>query len=323
MLNHILVPMDGSTLAECVLPHVQALGLAMNSHITLLHVLEKERERSGALAVDPLEWRLKKREAESYLNKIQVRLKKTGLNVEALILEGTPAECIIDFAASHNINLIALSTHGRSGLSGWNVSSVVQKIILRAYKSIMLVRAHKLSEAETTDTSFHHRRLFVGLDRSAQAEYVLPTAISLAQFYKAELILGAVIQRPEIIQRMPLSREDAELLDQVAEKNHQAAAHYFEQLQSQLSLQNVEFKTRLVICKKVTTTLHDMVEKEKTDLVMLTAHGHGCDERYPYGSVATSFIAYGNTPLIIMQDLASDQVQSTQAELASRESKGH
>jgi len=66
-----------------------------------------------------------------------------------------------------------------------------------------------------------------------------------------------------------------------------------------------------------------MVEEVNADMVMLVAHGNSDGRRWPYGSVATSFIAHGNTPLMIMQDLSGEEIQQTHAELAVREGKGH
>lgn len=321
MINHILVPLDGSALAECVLPHVKAVASTFAARVTLLHVLELSRIKAEQRAIDPLDWHLKKREAEVYLDDIANRLRAANLQVNQEMMEGLPAECIIDFANHQDVDLIALSTHGRSGLSGWNISSVVQKIILRAFKSTLLVRAYKSSDTESV--SIHYKRLFVGLDCSARAEYILPVAVGLAQFHKSQLILGTVIRKPEMLHRFPLSDDDVELVTRIAERNYRAASHYFEQLTSQLALQNVDLQTRLVVSDNMTATLHDMVEQENADLVMLVAHGHSGEGRWPYGSIANSFIAYGTTSLMIMQDLSGDEIKQTQAEIAARETKGH
>jgi len=321
MINHILVPLDGSALAECVLPHAQAVASAFAARVTLLHVLELSRIISEERAIDPLDWHLKKREAEVYLDGIASRLRDTNLKVNQEMMEGLPADCIIDFANNNDVDLIALSTHGRSGLSGWNISSVVQKIIVRAFKSTLLVRAYKPSTAELSGV--HYSRLFVGLDCSARAEYILPVAVGLAQFYKSQLILGTVIRKPEMLHRFPLSDDDVELVTRIADRNHRAASHYFEQLTSQLSLQNVDLQTRLVVSDNINAALHDMVEQENADLVMLVAHGHSGECRWPYGSIANSFIVYGTTTLMIMQDLSPDEIKRTQAEMAARETKGH
>lgn len=321
MINHILIPLDGSALAECVLPHLLAIGRAFDAHLTLLHVLEPPHTIGSEQSIDPLEWHLKKQEAEEYLERITAQLSSKNLKVKEVILEGLPAEYIIDFSNNNDVDLIALSTHGRSGLSGWNVSSVVQKIILRSFKSTLLIRAYKSTGLGLTDIQY--RRLFVGLDYSARAEYILPVAINLAKYYEAQLILGTVIRKPEILHRFPISEEDESLVKHIAERNYNVASHYFEQLRSQISMQGIDIETRLTVSDNITAALHDMVEQENADLVMLVAHGHSGEGRWPYGSIANSFITYGTTSLLIMQDLSGDEIKRTQAEMAAREIKGH
>jgi nucleotide-binding universal stress UspA family protein len=321
MISHILVPLDGSPLAECVLPHVLAIAQAVNASITILHVLERPRE-TGELPTDPFYWDLKKSAARVYLDQITARLKDTRLDLTNTILEGVASESIIEYANNSNTDLIALSTHGRSGLSSWNVSSVVQKIILRAYKSTLLVRAYKQPVFEI-GKAYAYERLLVGLDCSPRAEMVLPLAISLSQYYKAKLIVGTVIRNPEIIHRLPPPDGVQKLVNRISEHNLQAAEHYLKQLSAQYSSQGIDLQTFQVASNNVITTLHDIVEQEGADLVMLVAHGHSSEGRWSYGSVATSFISYGNTALVIMQDLPGDHIQRTQAEIAARETKGH
>ena len=320
MINHILVPLDNSTLAECVLPHVMAIAPVMNARVTLLHVMEHPHNGNGTPAVDPVDWHLRKHNSERYLEEIAERLRNSGLNTDYSIVEGNPAQSIIDFARNNKVDLITLSTHGNSGLSEWNVSSVVQKILFRSYKSTLLVRAYKPRPADSSEA--HYKRLFIGLDRSSRAEYVFPVAMKLAQAHKSEIMLGTVIERPQIIHRFPLSDRDAQLIDEIVEKNQQAASHYLEQLLKQFSLEGLELKTDTVVGENAISVLHDMVEEINADLVMLVAHGHSGERRWPYGSVTNSFIAYGNTSLMIMQDLAENEIQQTYAELAVKEGKG-
>jgi nucleotide-binding universal stress UspA family protein len=322
MLNHILVPLDGSTLAECVLPHVAAIAPVTHARITLLHVLQQTRNGGGSPAVDPVEWHLQKQNAEKYLEGIVTRLNEAGiLGVESVMLEGNPAGSVIEFARNNNVDLIALSTHGHSGLSGWNVSGVVQKILLRSYKSTLLVRAYMPSATGTI--KIRYKRLFVGMDGSPRSEFVLPFAINLAQFYKSQLILETVVERPRFINRMPVSQEIVELANQFVEKNHQAASHYFKQLLAQFSTKDLKIKTHISVGDNAIAVLHDMAEESNPDLMLLAAHGETGERRWPYGSVTTSFIAYGNTSLLIMQDLPEGEIHATRAEMAIRESKGH
>jgi nucleotide-binding universal stress UspA family protein len=302
VINHILVPLDGSTLAECVLPHIMAIAPVTNARVTLLHVLQNPQQGNASPPVDPVEWHLQKQKSEKYLEQVVSQLNETGiLGVESVILEGNPANSVIDFAHNNNVDLIALSTHGNSGLSGWNVSSVVQKILLRSYKSILLVRAYLLSSTETT--KIRYKRLFVGMDCSPRSEFVLPFAISLAQFHKSQIILECAVEKPRTINRFPLSDEDRELVNKFVERNYQAASHYFKQLLTQFSTKELNLKTHVSVGDNAISMLHDMAEESNADLMLLAAHGYSGERRWPYGSVTTSFIAYGNTSLMIMQDL--------------------
>jgi nucleotide-binding universal stress UspA family protein len=319
MINHILVPLDGSSLAECILPHVLAIAPVTKARVTLIHVLEHAENRNGNSPIDPMGWHMRKQEVQTYLEQSVERLKQAGLNVSHVLLEGKSAESIIDFAQSNSVDLVALSTHGRTGLSGWNVSSVVQKVLLRAYRSILLARAYGPAPSE----SVQYKRIFLGTDGSPRAEFMFPTAISLAEHHQSQIIIGTVIQRPELIQRMPPSEKDTKLINQLAEKNQKIATHYHEQLSTQLSLKGLDVKSSVAVADHAIGALHDMVDELKADLVILVAHGESGERRWPYGSIATSFIAHGNTPLLIMQDLSEHDVLPTHAEQAIHEGRGH
>jgi nucleotide-binding universal stress UspA family protein len=98
--------------------------------------------------------------------------------------------------------------------------------------------------------------------------------------------------------RTPPSREDIELADQLVTRNQVEATQYLDQLRSRIT---GKVDTRVLVGDHLATTLHNLVEQEETDLVLLSAHGHSSQTRGPYGDVASNLIAYGTTPLIIMQ----------------------
>ena len=322
MFTHILVPLDGSILAECVVPHAISLAATLETRVTLLHVLEQPRETGPLQPIDPVKWHLKKHDAGVYLDGIEACFQKAGLKVEKSIQDGTAAERIIDYANNNQVDLIVLSTHGASGLSIWNMSSVVQKIILRANKSTLLVRPHPSPPASASQ-EIRYNRLFIGLDGSARAELILPVAIRIANRYKSKLVIGTVVQKPEIMNRLPISKEDAQMIDQIVERNQKASAHYLEQLLAQLSQTDIEIKTRLIVSENKTAALHNMVETENADMVLLVAHGHSGLGRWPYGSVATSFIDYGSTSLLIIQDLPEGDFKTINTDMATIENQGH
>jgi nucleotide-binding universal stress UspA family protein len=318
MFEHILIPLDGSALAECVLPHGLSMAKAFNSEVSLLQVLESDQPASPSRTVDMLEWRFRKAEAEAYLADVGKRLEAAGLRARTVLLEGQAAEHVIDYAQANRCGLILLSSHGRSGLSGWNVSSVVLKILLRARMSTMIIRAYQPVTADLAGLSY--RRLLVPLDGSQRAECVLPPVTALAQSHGAVLMLAHVVHRPEMPRRSPLAKEDLALSDQITERNRLEAEEYLEELQTRLPLQ---VETRLLVSDHVADTLQQLEVEQNADLVVLSAHGYSGRTRWPYGSLAISFIAYGSTPLLIVQDLPCDAIEPSHAEMAAKEHRGH
>jgi nucleotide-binding universal stress UspA family protein len=318
MFSHILVPLDGSSLAECVLPHAVAMAQAFDARSTLVRVLERSTTTGRLKSVDPLEWQMVKAEVSAYLHNVTTRLQEIGIQAENALLEGQAAERVLQYVRNRDVELIILSSHGRSGLSGWNVSGVVQKIILRAYVPTMIVRAYRPSFRELT--GLRYRRLLVPLDGSQRAECVLPLATMLAYQHESQIILAHVVKRPEMPRRAPPTSDDIKLAKRVTERNQLEAAKYLEQLKSRLGL---NAQIHLLVSDRVAATLHELVESEEIDLVLLSAHGYSGVAKWPYGSVTVSFIAYGTTPLLILQDLPLEEVEPTLAEVAAREHKGH
>ena len=148
----LLVPLDGSELAESVLPHVEALTKqrgAESVEVVLIRVRE-----APFITVDypeasmPLTWEehvehIKssfKDGCERYLQGVAKRLSDAGLNVRSDVLMGEPADEIISYATKHPFNLIAMSTHGRSGPKRWAYGSVADKVLHGVTSPIFLVR---------------------------------------------------------------------------------------------------------------------------------------------------------------------------------------
>ncbi len=119
MLDHILVPLDGSPLAECVLPHAIAIAKAFNAQITLAHILEQPSASLQLPKADPLDWYLKKSAANLYLDTVQARLEAEHLSVQTMLLEGGAAEKIVELARSTQADLLILSGYGETGVNSW------------------------------------------------------------------------------------------------------------------------------------------------------------------------------------------------------------
>lgn len=295
MFKKILIPLDGSAIATSVLPHGQFLATLTEAEVTLLNVLESET----AAHVDPIDWHLRKVEASSYLQETSETLSET-VPVQYVLLEGKPAERIIEYTQQNDIDLLVLCSHGRGGLNDWHISSLCQKIIQRIDKSVLLIRA--TPNMEIPEREITYKRILVPLDGSQRAESVLPLATKLAQQCDAELLLVHVVEQPNLLQRTPLTADDQHLLEQLTQRNQEEAEEYFDYLKSYLPL---EVQTKVVISENVMNKLHEVVKNEAVDLVLFNAHGRSGIELWPYGSIVTNFIQHGTTSLLIVQDLSA------------------
>jgi nucleotide-binding universal stress UspA family protein len=319
MFDPILVPLDGSQLAECVLPHIVAIARPFDAEITLLRILEKNQVGVAAQFFDLLNWQINKTKAALYLEMSQARLQTSGLQVETMVLEGLVAEGITEYAQNQGMKLIVLSSHGRHGLTQWGISSITQKIILSAQTSLLIVRAgRQYAQANEASENPLYQRILVPLDGSQRAENVLPIITQLSHFHKSQIHLVQVVQSPEMARQMPPAREDIDLSIQVVARNREEAGHYLEQLKSRSYLEGITVQTHLITSDNATVALHQLEEQEHIDMVTLSAHGYSGNHQWPYGSMVNNFIMYGKAPLLIVQDLPAKQ-ESTSLELLSRE----
>ena len=151
MYNKIMVPLDGSDLAESVLPHLEFLTAACKAkHVVLVRVVnpislpisvpahgefgftEKDRQK--------LEEN-RKQTAEEYLQKITQGIDIPGTNVSHAVLEGKPENMLADYATQNEVDLIIIASHGRSGVSRWVLGSVADRIVRNSCVPVMMVRA--------------------------------------------------------------------------------------------------------------------------------------------------------------------------------------
>jgi nucleotide-binding universal stress UspA family protein len=147
MYKKILVPLDGSDLAECVLPHVESITRGCGvQEVVFLGVAEPFHPPSGYSAYFSQETIKRidtdnKAAAESYLNQLVKRTRYGGVSVKPEVITGIPAESIADYADKNGVDLIIIATHGRSGVSRWVWGSVADRVLRSASVPVLMVRA--------------------------------------------------------------------------------------------------------------------------------------------------------------------------------------
>jgi hypothetical protein len=117
-----------------------------------------------------------------------------------------------------------------------------------------------------------------------------------------------------MVQQQFMAAEDNELVERLVSRNTAEATRYLEQVKARLVPQT---EVRLLVGYSAADTLLEFAETAGIDLVILSAHGYSSENRRPYGSVVSSFISYGSSPLLVIQDLPQDRIKPTQAEIAA------
>jgi nucleotide-binding universal stress UspA family protein len=129
---------------------------------------------------------------------------------------------------------------------------------------------------------------------------VLPIAATLSRQHNGHVMLVQVVQRPEMPRHMPLTQDEMRLGDSIVQSNQCEAEHYLAGLKDRLP---GEIEARVLVGSHAGSMLHQLALQEHVDLIVLSAHGYSSLSAWPYGSQTASFITYGNTSVLIIQDM--------------------
>ncbi|MFA5629091.1 MAG: universal stress protein [Dehalococcoidales bacterium] len=144
MYKKILVPLDGSKVAEGVLPHAKALAYSEGAELILINVVANPAFEFAFSAPSIAAQTIAEEEARGrkYISEVEERLKSEGLKVSALIKGGSPANAILRTATEIGADIIAMSTHGRTGPAYWVIGSVAEKVVHHSKIPVMLIRSY-------------------------------------------------------------------------------------------------------------------------------------------------------------------------------------
>ena len=151
MYKKVLVPLDGSELAECVLPHVAAIaGGCGTESVTFIRVVEPlymsmTADSEQGYTFSAKDWQQmeteQKNAARIYLDRLTSKTKYNGVKIQSEVIYGKAADSIADYAAKNGFDLITIATHGRSGVSRWVWGSVADRVLRSSCVPVLMVRA--------------------------------------------------------------------------------------------------------------------------------------------------------------------------------------
>ena len=294
-IRRILVCIDRSPLSEPCLQYAIAISTSLGSAITLLSVVQPPAERPGQ-SMDVLDWEVSRQEANAYMERLEREgTTASGQHVETRLEQGHPSERITAVAREIGADLLVLGTHGGRGAAAWNLGSTVLQVLAVTRGSVLIARPSSAGAVSP-------ERILIPLDGSARTESVLPTAVRIAKKYAAELLLVMVVR--DLVPTAVLhAREDVDVARDLARRLEASGNAYLEGLRDQLVREGASVRTTVLRSADEKQSLLDFSQKERSDLVILSAHGATCNPAVTFGSVTAHHLTHSVVPLLVLQDL--------------------
>jgi nucleotide-binding universal stress UspA family protein len=297
MLERILIPLDGSELADRILPQMRGI-LSKGAEVTLLgvvpsHVLPQDHPPGK----NPLTL------ARAHLAARRDELVALGVVAKTALSVGDAASKILDHARENGTTLIAMSTHGRTGAQRMIRGSIAERVLRHSPVPVLL--ANPLALAKETELRFE--RILVPLDGSERAAEIIPRVVELARVHGSEVLLTYsvpvdVAVEPFVAVGPVMTTQDG---DKILQGYH---ARFYD----------VPVR-RIVALGDPATNILDIVEREKVGLVAMTTHGRTGLARWFFGSVAEQVTRHAKCPLLVVRNAGPGATPSQKLEAAKPE----
>ena len=304
MFSRILVPLDGSPLAQAVLAMATTIALAEGATLTLLAVSDSKFKGDKGMSADDLEF-------------VAGQLGAHDIAVEVRTARGEPGPTIVDIAKEEGFDLIAMCTHGRTGLSRMIRGSVSDYVLHHTDTPLLMMRPAAVgTDQEEERVPFELKEVLVPLDGSPAGEMALPYGAHLARTMGVPLHLvrvATVIAYPADASMVAgmgaYTKETAALEQQV----YDMAARYLEEVKAQpvLSRVSVKASTRWGTPGHVIT---EIAEATPGTLVVLTTHARSGIARTVLGSVTETIVRNSHAPTLVLGPAMVEQAAQTKTE---------
>ncbi len=292
MIKKILVPLDGSPAAEAVLPLVTHLALAEGAAVELVTVLTPVAIWDAAASM--IKWDAEEAAARRYVDGKRQELGERGIRAHATVHVGEAAYAIFKTATDNKVDFIAMTTHGRSGVTRWVLGSVTEKL-LRTTAPLLVVRP--ADEAGVPLDPSQVRKILVPLDGSELSQAALPHAEEMAKIFNASLVLCNVVSTDWIAfsgMEAPVLYQDV-LGDMkaTAESNLEKAAN-----ESRGRGFNVDC---FVGVGGPADEIHRIAAEQGAGLIVMSTHGRSGPRRWVMGSVADAVVRGTHLPCLLVR----------------------
>lgn len=288
MYEKILVPLDGSEIAEVALPYAEELAGRLGSEITLISVSHSAEEQDQQMF-------------QFYIQKTVESVRERAeraIEVDSAILVGNPAEEIVDYADSGNIDLIVMATHGHSGIRRWALGSVADKVLRATGRPVVLVRA------KNAHPYMHKKdilsKMLVPLDGSKESEMVFPYIEELVSKLGGEIIFFQVLALAYHVHISGDAAVQVPYTEKEMEPLKMSAQSYLKKMGSKLKERGIPTKYEVRV-GAAGYEIIKLADEINADLVAMLTHGRSGIGRWVFGSVAERVVRSGNTPVLLVR----------------------
>jgi len=297
MYTKILVPLDGSRTSERALPFARVLAGTLKLPVELLEVVDVSAVSAQAAneKASYLDALIAEGERESREHLKMIAADFPGSKVSCTVERGKPADVIIERAAADQGTLIAMATHGRSGVNRWVMGSVAEKVLRGSESTMFLVRADQAARA---DGATMIKSIVVPLDGSELAESVLPTVVEIAKSLDLAVVLCRVY---ELAASAYYGSED------YLPNYDEMLLHLKKQVEGYLAEKASSLKTagliRVSWIALPGSGADEIVRysREHPDaLIALCTHGRSGVRRWVLGSVTERVVRYSGDPVLVV-----------------------
>lgn len=303
MERTILVPLDGSVLAEQALPLAMAIAKASQSRIWVttvqrLVLWQDEQEKPELLAEAR---RLAHAESEHYLWDVCLRWQTAGIALDPLVLpheKGSVADVLTDFIARTHVRLVVMATHGRGGIKRALLGSVADQVMRRAASPVIVVRAGAVDRVQG-------ERVLVPLDGSPLSETVLDEVTFLAARRHQAMTLLQVVT--PVMEHLGVPDSALTAVDVVAtQAREEQARDYLQNVRERVMDAGVNCATAVVVGGDPAEVILELSGSGEYGMIALATHGRGGVKRLVLGSVADQVVRHAEIPVLIWRHQPSN-----------------
>jgi len=288
MWKKILVPLDGSDLAELALPYAEELATAFKSEVILLHVSDPSESQYQHMH-------------ELYVEEVSDRMKARTKKVSPVVVSGKPADEIISYAERNKADLIVMTSHGRSGIMSWATGSIASKLLQAAAVPLLLVRAVKPKRKVQRPVLLN--RILLPLDGSEAGEAAVGYVGELMSRLESEVTLFGVISSGQHIRSVG-GLDYISYPPEQMEMFKKEAQEYLDGVYRRLKRRKGTVKVTINVgAGDVGQEILKFAEEKRFSLVAISSHGHSGIEKWVFGSIANKVVLNSKAPVLVVKAL--------------------